>query len=285
MSEAPSQEQPPVERARVDALVAAQVRVRFALDAVTFGDRLVELARSLSPDRTTEDQVRRLSLDDLYLAMACARGEEQAWEECLSRHGGFLRDFARHFLREPAASDVADQVIGDLWERGKMARYEGRSTLRTWLGAIVAHASLNALKTDRRSPPLHGAEQGRGPQGYTGSESEAFAGRDRSLLEDLVKQALEGLAPEGKLLLLLYYEQDLTLDEMGVTLHASKATLSRRLKRARDVLRASIDALARGRAGASVESLRAGIDLQHLELDLGVLLGGSAVERKPGGAV
>jgi hypothetical protein len=152
----------PVQRDRVLALVATHVHVRFALDASTFTERLLELGRAAPSDRTPEEHVRRLSLDDLYLASACAQGEESAWEECLARHGDFVRGFARRFLREPAASDVADQVIADLWERRKMARYEGRSALRTWLGAIVAHAALNAVKADRRWLPLEGEGPARG---------------------------------------------------------------------------------------------------------------------------
>ena len=116
-------------RAGILSLVARHVRVRFSLDAEAFADHLAAFAGSAAPGTPPEDHVRRLSLDDLYLAAACARGEDAAWEECIARHGAFIRDFARRFLREPAASDVADQVVADLWQRGKMARYQGRSTL------------------------------------------------------------------------------------------------------------------------------------------------------------
>jgi RNA polymerase sigma-70 factor (ECF subfamily) len=268
--------------AAVLSLVAGQIRFRFALDAEGFAQHVAACAVSAAPGAAPEEHARRLSLDDLYLAAACARGEEAAWEECLARHGGFIRDFARRFLREPAASDVADQVVADLWERGKMARYQGRSTLRTWLGSIVAHAALNAMKAGRRTRPLERDEDGeyRGPRA-----SPAAAGEDRSLLEALVKQAMESLPAEDKLLLLLYYEQGLTLDEMAGVVGGSKAALSRKLQRTRGELHASIESLSRQHAGSSAEWLRAGIDLGGLELDLVRLLGGSGVEGEPGGVV
>ena len=271
-------------RAGIVSLVAGQVRFRFALDAEAFADHVAAFAVSAVPGAPPEEHVRRLSLDDLYLAAACARGEDAAWEECLARHGGFLRAFARRFLKEPAASDVTDQVIADLWERGKMARYQGRSTLRTWLGSIVAHAALNAIKAGRRTLPLDRDEDG-AYRSATGGAPDTGAGPDRSLLEDLVKEAMEGLPADDKLLLLLHYEQGLTLDEIAAVLGGSKAALSRKLQRTRNELRASIDSLSRRRAGSSAESLRAGIDLGRLELDLGRLLGGAGVERHPGGAV
>ena len=275
----------PGQRDRVLALVASQVRVRFALDASTFTELLLELALAASSDRTPEEHVRRLSLDDLYLASACAQGEESAWEECLARHGGFVRGFARRFLREPAASDVADQVIADLWERRKMARYEGRSTLRTWLGAIVAHAALNVVKADRRWLPLESEGPGPRRQEHSGSRPDVAATEDRSLFESLVREAMEGLPAEDKLLILLHYEQDLTLDEMAIAVGGSKAGLSRRLKGARERLRASIDSLAQSRTGLSAETLRSGIDLRRLQLDLGTILGGATAERKHDGTV
>jgi len=271
-------------RAGILSLVAGQVRFRFALDAEAFADRVAAFAVAAAPGTPPEEHARRLSLDDLYLAAACAHGEDAAWEECLARHGAFIRDFARRFLKEPAASDVTDQVIADLWERGKMARYQGRSTLRTWLGSIVAHAALNALKAARRTLPLEQEEDG-GYRSQAPGAPDTGAGQDRSLLEELVKEAMEGVPAGGKLLLLLYYEQGLTLDEMAAVVGGSKAALSRKLQRTRDELRASIDSISRRRAGSSAASLRAGIDLGRLELDLGRLLGGAGLEREPGGAV
>lgn len=273
----------PPGRAGILSLVAGQVRLRFALDAEAFADHVAALAVSAAPGTPPEEHARRLSLDDLYLAAACARGEEAAWEECLARHGGFIRGFARRFLKEPAASDVTDQVIADLWQRGKLARYQGRSTLRTWLGSIVAHAALNAMKAGRRTLPL---EREDGTYGATTEGApDPGAGPERSLLEELVTEAMEGLPAEGKLLLLLYYEQGLTLDEMTAVVGGSKAALSRKLQRTRDELRASIESLSRRRAGSSAEWLRAGIDLGRLELDLARLLGGAQMEREPGGVV
>jgi RNA polymerase sigma-70 factor, ECF subfamily len=259
-------------RAHILDLIARKVRVRFAVDADAFAGRLLAVAAPLE----------RLSLDDLYLATACSRGEEAAWEECATRHFGFMRDFARRYLREPAASDLADQVIADLWQRGKIARFDGRSTLRTWLGAVVAHAALNALKTSRRAVSLESEEfeswRRRQRQDVTPGAGDEETG---DLLRRLVGEALRSMPAEDKLLMLLHYEQGLTLDQIGVVLGGSKSTLSRRLKRTCAALRAAVDALARERFGGSADSLRAGVDLGRLELDLASLV---ATHARPGPA-
>ena len=264
------------------ALVAEKVRVRFALDAATFADRLLLLARVACPgsDKLLCDHVRRLSLDDFYLASACSLDDQRAWQELAGRHLGFMRDFARRFLREPDAMDLADQVLTDLWQRRKIARYEGRSTLRTWLGAVVAHAALNAATAGHRAAASLDREQPLEARLAGPLSAEPAANEARSLLARLVAEAIGGLPPGEKLLLYLYYEQDLTLDQMAVALRASKAALSRRLTRTRSSLRAAIESLARS-AGASADALRAGIDLGRLELDLSDLLGRDRNESEP----
>jgi RNA polymerase sigma factor (sigma-70 family) len=263
-------------------LIAANVRLRFPLDAATFADRLLDLAHRApaGPDKGPCEHVRRLSLDDLYLATACSQGDENAWEELAERHQGFIRDFARRFLRAPDATDLADQVVADLWQRRKIARYEGRSTLRTWLGAVVGHAALNAAKSGHRAASLD-KEDRLGGAPAVAVATEPAANETRSLLARLAAEAIGGLPPSEKLLLYLYYEQDLTLDQMAVSLHASKAALSRQLTRTRSNLRAAIGVLARQATGAPAEALRAGIDLGSLELDLSDLLGRARNETGP----
>ena len=74
-------------------------------------------------------------------------------------------------------------------------------------------------------------------------------GRSERCSRSWSRRRWRALPAEDKLLLLLYYEQGLTLDEMAGVVGGSKAALSRKLQRTRDELRASIDSLSRRRAG------------------------------------
>lgn len=255
-------------------LIVGVVRIRFGLSADQFAARVEELARahSATTGRPLVEQASRLSLDDLYLATACTRGEQRAWQELCAAHLDFMREFARRFLSGSDAPDVVDEVVADLWERGKLAQYEGRSTLRTWLGTVVAHASLNLRKARSRFLPLDDAHERAQPAAVVDSADEQAT----RLLRELLIAALRELPAENKLLLQLYYEQGLTLDELGVTLRASSAAISRRLKRTRETLHATVDALSRRHAGASVAAVRDGWDLARIEIDLSALLGGDA---------
>jgi len=248
------------------ARIEREVRSRFSLSAAAFFDLVSERAGARQADRAD----LRLCLDDLYLAMSCARGDEEAWREFRERFFSYIRDFARRFVHPRAAADVADQVIADLWQRGRIAQYDGRSTLRTWLGAVVAHAAINAGKVERRTTPFESRMiEGRAPD--TGSIEDE---EERRLFAGVVRRAVAEVEPEDRLLLQLYYEQGLTLDEMAPIAGASKATLSRRLDRLRRRLRATIEAHTRREMRLDVETLKGGLDFSRLEFDLAAALAG-----------
>jgi RNA polymerase sigma-70 factor len=256
---------------RVRQRLTRVVRVRFSLDLHTLAERVVDVAgrQSAEPPAAFAD---RLVLDDLYLATACAGGEDRAWEEFGARYFAFIRTFSRRTLREPQASDVADQVIADLWQRKKVAQYEGRSSLKTWLGAVVAHAAINAAKQARTTEPVRGETTDLERRAAATVPHDAMVGRDAGdRMARWVSDAIQQLAPDERCLLLLYYEQGLTLDEISPIAKRSKAALSRRLDRIRQDLRARVDRLAREATGGSAEDARADLDLGRIEFDLSAL--------------
>lgn len=256
-------------RAGLLTIIEARVDLRFDVTAAGLADHVAELA-AVAGVRPVDHAVR-IALSDLYLATACEANDNRAWVECEARYFGFIRSFARRFLPDAAARDLADQIIADLWQRRKIGRFAGRSTLKTWLGAVVAHAAINARTASAGVVALEAA----GLRGYDGrpprpnGPEDADTGR---VLSDLVTRAVAGLRPDEKLLLQLYYEQGLTLDQMERAVHTSKATLSRRLKKIRENLKEAVDDLAGRSYGVSAASLRERLALDRLELDLSCLL-------------
>lgn len=268
-------------RAALTALLQERVRPRFALTIDAFATRLLGCA-GIAAATDPIEFARALHLDDLYLATACVQQDETAWAECGREHFEFMRDFAGRFLPRDAAREVTDMVIADLWQRGKLARYEGRSTLRTWLGAVTAHAALNAAKTQGRS---HDAQNPPGPRPLDRVDALRRPEQKEAarLLSAMVQDAVSSLSDEDRLLLLFHYEQELSLDRIGALLHTSKATLSRRLKRIREQLRQTLEGLARERYGSTTSDVRRALDLADVEFDLSVLLKGTRSVKGSGG--
>jgi RNA polymerase sigma-70 factor (ECF subfamily) len=269
-------------RAELLALVRAQVQIRFSLTAETLADRVLSFPfLDAAPDRR-HGQVSRLVLDDLYLALACADGDDDAWREFERAHFAFIRDFSARFLHGAEAGDLASTVIADLWQRRKIAQFQGRSSLRTWLGAVVTRMALNAkastrLRVAASAPDLATVDP---PASSDVGDDEGRA------LARLMQQAIGRLEPDEKLLLLFHYEQGLSLDAMAPLLGASKATLSRRISALRDRLRQDVETMAAALGGPrAAESLRPAIDRARAEFDLAALLGGTRVKGDADGRV
>lgn len=266
--------------AEILGLIRTRVRLRFALTAEQFAQILIVRAREAACAADPTPWLRLLSLDDLYLAQACARHDERAWAECASLHFAFMREFAGRFLRSDDAGEVTDRVIAELWEKRKLAGYAGRSSLRTWLGSVVTNAAIQAGKTIKRREAAVESESAIVERLPVVSPEDREAAR---LLADVTVEAIEALPPDEKLLLLLHYEQGLSLDLMAPLLATSKATLSRRLKRLRDDMRASIERVARQKYGATATEVWGRVDLSRIDLDLSALLQGKRDVKGNGG--
>jgi RNA polymerase sigma-70 factor, ECF subfamily len=92
---------------------------------------------------------------EVALIDALRRGDERVFAELVDRHGASMLRVARTYERDPA---VAEEIVQDAWLgllRG-IERFEGRSSLRTWLFRIVANvARTRAVRESAmRSTPL-----------------------------------------------------------------------------------------------------------------------------------
>jgi RNA polymerase sigma-70 factor (ECF subfamily) len=91
--------------------------------------------------------------DDEELVVRLRAGDEAAFVSLVNRfHAPMLR-FASTFV--PSRS-VAEEVVQESWlgvVRG-IDRFEGRSTLRTWLFSIVANSARRAGARERRQVPV-----------------------------------------------------------------------------------------------------------------------------------
>ncbi|HEX9456584.1 MAG TPA: hypothetical protein VF935_03060, partial [Candidatus Acidoferrum sp.] len=97
-----------------------------------------------------EEYLGALHLEDLALASACAEGCEAAWEHFVTTFRGYLRAAAAAILRCKAGSadacDLADSLFSELYglaggkgaERSLFRYFQGRSSLKTWLRAVLA---------------------------------------------------------------------------------------------------------------------------------------------------
>jgi RNA polymerase sigma-70 factor (ECF subfamily) len=84
---------------------------------------------------------------------ALRAGDEAAFADLVRRHHASLRRFARSFVPTDA---IADEVVQEAWLAvvAGLDRFEGRSSLKTWLFAIVMNIARTRGARERRSTPF-----------------------------------------------------------------------------------------------------------------------------------
>jgi len=210
-------------------------------------------------DTRTGDLERRLAslhLEDLALACACAVGNEAAWEH-------FVREQRPHLYRaadaiDPTgnARDLADALYADLYgfqdregNRKSLFRYfHGRSSLATWLRAVLAQRHVDRLRTVRRLEPLP-EEESVTPLRATPDDTDPERPRYLMLIRRALGVAVSKLDPRDRLRLGCYYGQSLTLAETGRLVGEHEATASRNLARTRKAIREDVENHLRSEAG------------------------------------
>jgi RNA polymerase sigma-70 factor (ECF subfamily) len=187
---------------------------------------------------------------DLELARLCAEGDEPAWERFVREYRPILYRAADALDRSHAAREVADSLFAELYGLGPtgsarqslLRYYEGRSSLATWLRAVLAQRYVDRLRIQRRTEALSPAID---EQASVRSDSHREPDPDRARYLTLVREALgravAGLPPRDRLRLGCYYVQELTLAATGRVMRESEATSSRRLARSRRLIRLEIE--------------------------------------------
>jgi RNA polymerase sigma-70 factor (ECF subfamily) len=112
------------------------------------------------------------SADDLELLVRLRRGDEAAFTQLVERlHGPMLRVAMAHVGNRAVAEEVAqDAWVGVL---AQLDRFEGRSSLRTWVLRIVANRARTRAVRERRTLPFSSLD-GLGEPGRPAVEPERF---------------------------------------------------------------------------------------------------------------
>jgi RNA polymerase sigma factor (sigma-70 family) len=202
-----------------------------------------------------EMHLHALHLEDLALACALRKGSEQAWEEFVARYRPILYAASRAIVGsagEARARELADSLYADLYalgaasdpqRRSLLDYFHGRSKLATWLRAVLAQRHVDALRSAKRVDPLEDEEAQRPVAVGRGNETPA-GDPDRARLLPRLQQsmgaALAALAASDRLLLSLYYVQELTLAQVARLRGVHEATISRQLERIRCELREEV---------------------------------------------
>ena len=247
----------------------------------------LEKASVKSPS-DVEKYVEGLHLADLALACACADGHDAAWEHFILEQRPGLYRAAGAIDPSGGARDLADAIYADLFglpkegaDRKSLFRYfHGRSSLSTWLRAVLAQRHVDRVRSNRRVEPLP-EDESVAALAAPARPPDPDRARHLTDMQRVLTQAVARLGPDDRLRMSCYYAQDLTLAQTGKLLGEHEATVSRQLARTRREIRADVERMLRneGLTEAQISECFTAIADDAGPLDLVALLG-QAGERK-----
>jgi RNA polymerase sigma-70 factor (ECF subfamily) len=219
-----------------------------------------------------------LHLEDLALCCALRNGSEPAWEHFINRHRAALYSSARAIagsLGEARSRELADSLYAELYgiegaggarSRPLLDYFHGRSKLSTWLRTVLAQRHVDSLRAARRTDSLDEKHILAEPQASVEGHDP-----DRARLLPRLRQAFSGalasLPPTDRLLLSLYYLQEMTLAQIAKLRGIHEASASRHLDRIRGELRKKVEhSLRAGLAATNGSAAQPGLSPAEVEL-------------------
>ena len=212
------------------------------------------------PHTEAEIPVAAPSAADAELLARLRAGDERAFEELVRMYHGTMLGVARTYVKTRA---IAEEVVQDAWVgvlKG-LDRFEGRSSLKTWVLRILVNTAMTRGGREARSVPFSSLapegeepavepERFRGPDGafpghwagypqdWSTLPEEALAGRETLAV---IKAAIEGLPPAQRQVITLRDIQGWSSDEVCDALEVSEGNQRVLLHRARSRVRAALE--------------------------------------------
>jgi RNA polymerase sigma-70 factor (ECF subfamily) len=187
-------------------------------------------------------------------------GDERAFEALVERHYATMLAVARGYVRTRA---VAEEVVQEAWlgVLNGIDRFEGRSSLKTWIMRIVVNIAITRGERETRTIPFsafapEGEEPAVDPDRFR-DESDGFPGHWRaypgnwaSLPEDtllgretldVVKRAIEELPAAQRVVITMRDVGGCSAEEVCGTLDVSDGNQRVLLHRARSHVRKALE--------------------------------------------
>jgi RNA polymerase sigma-70 factor, ECF subfamily len=205
----------------------------------------------------------RKARDERELVAALRRGDEGAFRALVSEHGPFLMRLAQAHLPSRA---VAEEVVQDTWlgVLNGIDRFEGRSSLRTWIASILLNNARTRGQREGRILPFalfrRRDEEGAGPaldpdrfQGRRGERPGWWArppsqweGPEEKLAADetrrVLLEAIRDLPPRQREVITLRDLSGFSAEEVCNALDLTETNQRVLLHRARSKVRAALEA-------------------------------------------
>jgi RNA polymerase sigma-70 factor (ECF subfamily) len=233
--------------------------------------------------------VDEIRADDFCLVLACERGDEKAWEDLVKNFDVTVKSAARRISNN---SEDAEDLAGSIWAelyglkegKSKLAYFSGRGSLAGWLRAVTNQLAIDGFRKMKRLVQIEedrefenlaqtASEETKNQKVVSHTENPEELFSERQTAKDVskaLKKAIDALEAEDKLILKLYYFDDLKLKDIGNTLGFHEATASRKIVRIQTDMRKSVEKILIAEHGWKKEEVKQYLTDAASKLDVGL---------------
>ncbi|MEZ5347483.1 MAG: sigma-70 family RNA polymerase sigma factor [Pyrinomonadaceae bacterium] len=221
-----------------------------------------------------------LRADDLCLIIACERGDENAWGDIVLNFDSSVKSAAYKFAKNKEdAEDLASSIWAELHglrldaqgkTKGKLSYYSGKGSLAGWLRAVTNQLAIDQFRKMKRLVQTEddrefenlaqdSAERSENNVVVSATENPEEIFGEKEAQEDILgslKNSIAALGDEDRLLIKLYYFDDLKLKDIADTFGYHEATASRKLVRVQKEIRKGVEKMLREKHGWSENEVR-----------------------------
>ena len=210
--------------------------------------------------------IDEIHADDLCLIVACERNDEKAWEDLVANFDSVVKSAARKIAANAEdADDLASSIWAELYglkqgndgtRKTKLAYYSGRGSLGGWLRAIISQMAVDRFRKESRMVQIEEPREfeilaeesssnnsnGAAVVSHAENPEEIFTEQQssRDVAEEL-QAAVASLEAEDRLILKMYYFDDLKLKDIAAVFGYHEATASRKLVRVQNDIRKAVE--------------------------------------------
>jgi len=151
--------------------------------------------------------------------------KQREFEVLFREHSGFVRKTAYWIVGPDHAEDLLQEVFIKLWN--SIDQFRGESTLRTWIYRVTTNMSFDFLRRLKsRQVPLDF------------SITDEQSGPDQQVeTRQLIRQGIEALPETHRTVFVLFYQMELSAEEVAAAVGIPLGTVKSRLHHARNLFR------------------------------------------------
>lgn len=199
----------------------------------------VQAAIPMNPVTRAPKPSAAMERDADLLALLRAGNHHGVLEGLMDRYRQKVLNLAVSIVRDPAlAEDISQTAFVKAWQA--LPKFDGRAALSTWLYTIVRNTCLTAVARERRLVPLEDFNDVADDDDPTvfGAAPSAPEGASQAAAEYDVARLLEQLPEPYHRVVVLFYLEDRSCEEVGELLSMPTGTVKALLHRGRKKLAA-----------------------------------------------